>query len=77
MEPVDIADAKPRFSQLIDQAAAGEDVVISRNGQPLVRLTRPDAPRVVRFGLLSGRLSIPDDFDASLPADVLAAFGAR
>ena len=42
---VNIYDAKTRLSQLVDQAAAGEDVVVSRNGKPLARLTRLDKPK--------------------------------
>jgi prevent-host-death family protein len=78
METVNIYEAKTRLSQLVDKAAAGEDVVVSRNGKPLARITRLDAPkRRVRFGLLKGKLTIPEDFDAPLPADVLAGFEGR
>lgn len=76
METVNIYDAKTRFSQLVDKAAAGEDVIVSRHGKPLVRITRlaPNPPGV-RFGLLAGQIRVADDFDAPLPADVLARFG--
>jgi len=78
METVNIYDAKTRLSQLVDRAAGGEDVVVSRNGKPLVRITRLEAPkRRIRFGVLKGKLSIPQDFDAPLPADVLAGFEGR
>lgn len=78
METVNIYDAKTRLSQLVDKAAAGEDVVVSRNGKPLVRITRLESPkRRIKFGLLKGKLAIPDDFDAPLPADVLAGFEGR
>ena len=78
METVNIYDAKTRLSQLVDKAAAGEDVVVSRNGKPLVRITRLESPkRRIRFGLLKGKLKIPEDFDAPLPADVLAGFEGR
>lgn len=40
MDSVNIYEAKTRLSQLVDKAAAGEDVVVSRNRKPLVRLTR-------------------------------------
>lgn len=43
METVNIYEAKTRLSQLVDKAAAGEDVVVSRNGKPLARPTRLDA----------------------------------
>ncbi len=78
METVNIYDAKTRLSQLVDKAASGEDVVVSRNGKPLVRITRLESakPRV-KFGLLKGKLTIPADFDAPLPDDVLAGFEGR
>jgi prevent-host-death family protein len=37
---VNIYDAKTRLSQLVDEAAAGRDVVIARAGRPVTRLTR-------------------------------------
>ena len=75
MESVNIYDAKTRLSQLVDKAAAGEDVVVSRNGKPLVRITRLEVPkRRIKFGLLKGKLTIPADFDAPLPDNVLAGF---
>jgi prevent-host-death family protein len=78
MDTVNIYDAKTRLSQLVDKAAAGEDVVVSRHGKPLVRITRLDAPRRhVTFGLLKGRIKVPKDFDAPLPDETLAAFEGR
>ena len=78
MESVNIYDAKTRLSQLVDRAAAGEDVVVSRNGKPLVRITRLTLPkRRVTFGVLKGRVKIAADFDAPLPDDVLAGFEGR
>ena len=67
MDPIDIYDATSRLSQLVDIAAAGEDVVVSRNGKPLVRITSlHSAKRSVRFGVLTGKIMMPDDFDAPL-----------
>ncbi len=78
MEPVNIYDAKTHLSRLVDKAAAGEDVVVSRHGKPLVRITRlENTQRRITFGLLKGRLKVPDDFDAPLPADVLQGFEGR
>jgi prevent-host-death family protein len=78
VETVNIYDAKTRLSQLVDQAAAGEDVVVSRNGKPLVRITRLEAPkRAIKFGLLKGKLTVPRDFDAPLPDGTLAGFEGR
>ena len=78
METVNIYDAKTRLSQLVDRAAGGEDVVVSRNGKPLVRITQLIEPkRRVRFGLLKGKLRIAPDFDAPLPEELLAGFEGR
>ena len=78
METVNIYDAKTRLSQLVDKAASGEDVVVSRNGKPLVRITRLEEPkRHIKFGLLKGKLTVPANFDAPLTGDVLAGFEGR
>jgi prevent-host-death family protein len=79
MKPVNIYDAKTRFSELVDKAASGEDVVVSRNGKPIVRITRLDGAKNQRlvFGVLKGKLKIARDFDAPLPPDVLASFEGR
>ena len=78
MDTVNIYDAKTRFSQLIDKAAAGEDVIVSRNGKPLVRITRLDEPaRRIKYGVLKGKIKVAKDFDAPLPANVLADFAGR
>jgi antitoxin (DNA-binding transcriptional repressor) of toxin-antitoxin stability system len=52
--------------------------VVARHGKPLVRITRlqPAQPGV-RLGLLKGRLVVPEDFDAALSDEELAAFEGR
>ncbi len=78
METVNIYDAKTRFSQLVDKVVSGEDVVVSRNGKPLVRITQLEKPkRRIKFGLLKGELTVPRDFDAPLPDETLAGFERR
>ena len=70
-------DAKTNLSQLVERAAAGEEIIIAKNGVPLARLVplREHAtPR--RAGGWEGRVRIGDDFDDPLPPDILAGFGA-
>ncbi|MHB1667409.1 MAG: hypothetical protein ACYCSR_11825 [Thiomonas sp.] len=44
----------------------------------LVRIARLQEPkRRIKFGLLKGKLTVPTDFDAPLPDDVLAGFEGR
>ena len=75
MKKVNIYEAKTRLSQLVEEAAAGRDVVIARAGRPVARLTRlVGSTRKRRLGLLNGRFRIPDDFNRPLPDEVLRAF---
>ncbi len=75
MTVVNICDAKTRLSRLIEEAAAGHDVVIARGGKPVAQLTRLDSPkRNLKFGVLKGKIKVSADFDAPLPADVLRQF---
>lgn len=38
MTQVNVAEAKAKLSDLVERAAAGEDIVIARNGRPRARL---------------------------------------
>ena len=77
-ESVNIHDAKTQLSKLVAKAAAGAEVVIAKAGKPVARLV-PLAPagRIRKLGALKGKLRVPDDFDAPLPAKVLASFEGR
>jgi prevent-host-death family protein len=72
-------EAKTHLSRLVERAEAGEDVVIQRNGKPVVRLTpiveEPRSLASVR-GAWRGRVHMAEDFDV-LPHDVAEAFGAE
>lgn len=41
MVQVNISEARRRFKELLDRAAAGERIVISRDGTPLAELSPP------------------------------------
>ncbi len=78
MTTINIYDAKTQLSRLVEQAAAGKDVIIARGGKPVARLTRLAQPsRTLRFGVLRGKVKIAKDFDAPLAAEVLAQFEGR
>jgi len=68
---VDILLAQAELGRLLDEAAAGAEVVIARSGEPVARLValrqpaRSLGPRP--FGLGKGTVWISDDFDAPLP----------
>jgi prevent-host-death family protein len=78
MEMINVDDAQIQLSRLVDQAIAGEDVIVGRNGEPLARITALKvAKRPIIFGRLAGKFEVPDDFDAPLPDEVIAAFEGR
>jgi prevent-host-death family protein len=77
MKTVNLHAAKTHLSRLVDEAAAGEDVVIAKAGRPMVRLVPVRPRKRTGFGDLKGRIRIADDFDAPLPDDLLRAFGAK
>lgn len=67
-------EAKTTLSELLRRVAAGEQVTITRSGEPVAMIVpiQRQAPRVL--GRDRGLFEVPDDFDAPLPDDVLAAF---
>ena len=75
---VNVYAAKTNLSQLLDRAAAGEEIVITRNGRPVAKLVAATTPRKPRkLGVLKGRLRIRKDLDAPLPDELLDAFEGR
>jgi len=67
--------AKSALSQLVKRAAGGETIFIGSYGRAEAVLTSAAHSRPKkRLGLLEGKLTIPDTFDAPLPRDLLAAF---
>ncbi len=66
--------AKTTLSRLIEQAAAGEDIVITSNGEPVARLI-PVAPVPRRqFGMLRGLGKVGPEFFEPLPDEELRAW---
>ncbi len=61
---VNVYEAKTSLSKLLTEVEAGEEIVISRNGRPIARLTpiqQRTEPRVL--GDLAGQILVAPDFD--------------
>jgi len=70
---VSVHDAKTHLSRLIEEALAGEEIVIARGNEPVVRLVLMEAVRPQRaVGWAKGQIRIAEDFDE--PIDDLADF---
>ncbi|MBS4099342.1 MAG: type II toxin-antitoxin system Phd/YefM family antitoxin [Sulfuricella sp.] len=78
MQTVNIHEAKTHLSRLVENAAAGEEVIIAKAGKPVARLVSLAKPaRKRQLGILAGKIVVPDDFDAPLPDAVLDSFEGR
>jgi prevent-host-death family protein len=64
---IDVIEAKIHLSALIDRAAAGEEIILSRAGRPLARLV-PLAERAPRQPGVRRDWQIPDELSLK-PAD--------
>ena len=75
MVTVSTHQAKTHFSSLLRRVAMGEEIVILRGREPVARLVPAGLLEGRRkLGMDEGLYAVPDDFDAPLPPDVLAAF---
>lgn len=75
MHTFNVHAAKTHFSRLVDEAAAGGEIIIAKAGKPVAKLVPLTPPRPKRqLGVLQGVAVIPPDFDAELPDDVIDAF---
>lgn len=75
---INIHEAKTHLSRIVDEVAAGSEVIIAKAGKPMAKLS-PLNPAIKkkRLGVLKGKIKVPDDFDAPLPEEVLADFEGR
>ncbi|MEA2236227.1 MAG: hypothetical protein QOC81_951 [Thermoanaerobaculia bacterium] len=64
MITVTIREAKTNLSDLIEKAEAGEEIVITRRGEPVANLVAVATPPKKRLlGQWRGEVVIADDFD--------------
>ncbi|MGQ0674580.1 MAG: type II toxin-antitoxin system Phd/YefM family antitoxin [Rhodospirillales bacterium] len=75
---VNIYEAKTNLSRLVDEAAAGEEILIARHGRPVAKLVAcaPAQPGKRPLGLYRGQIWVAPDFDET-PEELIAAFEGR
>ena len=70
-----IHQAKTNLSKLIQQVERGEEVIIARGKQPVVKLVPVEtAPKKRPFGLYKGEFEVGPEFFEPLPDDELEAW---
>jgi prevent-host-death family protein len=67
MQVIDVEEAKTSLDDLLDAAIRGQEIVLTRDAQPVAKLV-PLVQRRPRpqFGSAKGLVHIADDFDAPL-----------
>lgn len=75
MTSVGVHEAKTRFSEILRLVESGEEVVVTRGGRPVARITALDAlePAPARYGLLAGEIVDPGDWEQD--AELADLFG--
>lgn len=74
MPSINIQEAKTHLSRLVEEVAAGGEVIIVKAGKPMARLVPIENSKRIVFGLMKGKITVADDFDAPLPPEILAEF---
>jgi prevent-host-death family protein len=72
MKTVGIHEAKTSLSRLIEKACRGEEIIIARGKDPVVRLVPiADRKRGRKLGILKGKLVVGPEFFEPLPPEEL------
>ena len=67
MQVIDVEEAKTSLGDLLDAAIRGQEIVLTRDAQPVAKLVPLVQPRPrPQFGSAKGLVHIADDFDAPL-----------
>ncbi|WP_236529517.1 type II toxin-antitoxin system Phd/YefM family antitoxin [Pseudomonas syringae] len=74
MTTVPLGEAKTNLSKLVDEAAAGKIITISKHGRAIAQLVPIAKPKRPRIGAMKDMFVTPDNFDDPLPEDLLDAF---
>jgi len=76
MKTLNINAARSQLSSLVEEAAAGNEIIIAKAGKARARLVplAQTAPKR-KPGRLKNLFKMHDNFDDPLPPDIAAAFG--
>jgi prevent-host-death family protein len=75
---INLYEAKTSLSQLVERAAAGEEIIIAKAGKPKARLV-PLAGHIEprQPGGWEGKVWVAEDFDEPLPVEIRAGFEGK
>lgn len=71
---VGVHEAKTRLSQLLRLVDSGQEVEITRGGEPVAKIVPIRSRAKRQLGVDEGVFQVPDDFDSPLPDEELDGF---
>jgi antitoxin (DNA-binding transcriptional repressor) of toxin-antitoxin stability system len=79
MSTISLQELARDAAGLLDRVEAGESLVVVRGGRAVAELRPVNGTRLTPrpFGLAAGAFTVPDDFDAPLPDEILREFEGR
>ena len=69
-----IHDAKTNLSKLIARTLDGEEVIIAKNGNPIVKLIPFREPKKRKLGIFKDSITLANDIDKPLPENIIKGF---
>ncbi|NJK69397.1 MAG: type II toxin-antitoxin system Phd/YefM family antitoxin [Oscillatoriales cyanobacterium RU_3_3] len=78
MLSVTVDEIQQDISKFLRQVQSGETLIILQADKPIAELRPISSIKQLRpFGLCADEFTVPDDFDAPLPEDILSAFEGK
>ncbi|WP_295394943.1 type II toxin-antitoxin system Phd/YefM family antitoxin [uncultured Thiodictyon sp.] len=72
---LNVTEAKAKFSAVVERVSQGEEIIVTRMGHPVARITRYESAAASRrLGRFEGRIHLAEDFD-DWPEDVARQLG--
>ncbi len=64
MQTLNVTEAKAKFSEVVERVVGGENIIVTRMGKPVVKISRYEPAKVrQRTGHFRGQIKISDQFD--------------
>ncbi len=63
MKFMTISKARAHLSELARHVAAGDEIIVTQRGVPILKIVRADVPGRRPLGLDAGAFRVPDTFD--------------
>ena len=75
IQTYNVQEVKAQLSKLLQEVDSGKEIIIAKSGTPMARISRIEegSPKIC-FGVLKGKVTVSEDFDAPLPDDLLSEF---